>query len=96
MLAYEEAVRIWALKNMSRYKIRKEIVEDSVSVNFVLDEGFGCCGGTDPDCYCSFAESPSCKAEISFLTVKGKKEKLELGYLDFADTVREIYDIGSE
>ena len=36
----------------------------TVVVDFVFDEGYACCGGSNPDCYCSYAESPKCEITI--------------------------------
>jgi hypothetical protein len=56
MLTAEEAIERWARQKLeSRYKYNF----DKVTAEFEMDPGYACCGGTDPNCYCSFQESPS-------------------------------------
>ena len=50
---YQEALKRWGA-----YKVGTEDWE-SIEVEFDFDSGWACCGGSDPDCYCSFAESAS-------------------------------------
>ncbi len=96
MLTYEEAVDRWGRKQLKHYSgVQKEIaVEKLITVDFILDEGYSCCGGSDPNCYCSFAESPSCKAKIKYPTVKGGVKEITISWLDFAETLRDIYACG--
>jgi len=94
MLTYEDAVRKWGTGKLNGYSnLRGKFDETSVSVNFVLDEGYACCGGSDPNCYCSFAESPSMKAYVSYKTLKGRTEKIVISYIDFAETLREVLEV---
>lgn len=67
--SYERALKLWGvLKLNERYPFKTygyEYVADSVKVEIDFDEGYSCCNGTDPDCYCSLAESPSANVKIS-------------------------------
>lgn len=81
-MKYEEAIKLWAAKKLG---IDPASVE---SVWFDIDQGYQCCGGSDPDCYCSFAESPSLEANIA--TSKGTQV---LGYLDMGQVLREVFEV---
>lgn len=61
--SYEEAVRLWGIAKLreSGYGVDDAAI---VTVDFEFNEGYACCGGRDPDCYCSFAESPSASIAI--------------------------------
>ncbi len=97
MLTYEDAVRKWGATKLDGYSnIRGKYDEASVSVDFELDSGYACCGGSDPNCYCSFAESPSMKAYVSYKSLKGRTEKIVISYIDFAETLREVLAINVE
>lgn len=52
---YEDALRAWGATRLSHYG---EIDPATVTVSMDFSEGYACCGGRDPGCYCSFAESP--------------------------------------
>jgi hypothetical protein len=95
MTTYDEAVRKWGVTRLSGYRnIKGKFDETSVTVDFELDSGFNCCGGSDPDCYCSMAESPSMKAYISYKGIgKFKPGKIEISYIDFAETLREMLEV---
>lgn len=61
---YEDALREWGARrieaaNNRRNRTDTEIDRSTVVVQMNFNEGYSCCGGFDPDCYCSFAESPS-------------------------------------
>ncbi len=49
-LTAEEATRIFAEKQFNVPLLHARI-------DITNHEGYKCCGGTDPNCYCSFAES---------------------------------------
>jgi len=98
MNEYEEISRRWALSKLSPL-LREKVSEESVTVDFVLDEGYNCCGGTDPNCYCSLATSPQMTAVISYLPrgrSSGAKLSITLNCIDFTETLREILSLRSE
>jgi hypothetical protein len=99
MISYEEAARRWGIEKLNAYPaVRKNLDEDSVSVDFVMDEGYACCGGSDPDCYCSFAESPKLTAVVSYRVLgksRGPKPSITLTYIDFAETLKEMFEVGA-
>ena len=72
-MQYEDALRLWgATKLASRYNVPlNELDPDLVKIEMIFDEGYQCCGGRDPDCYCSFAESPSADVLITYRGTAG-------------------------
>jgi len=82
-MKYEEALKRWGAT-----KIGTDDWEN-VLVRFDFSEGFACCGGTDPDCYCSFAESPSFDIAVTY----GRKhwsQDLQYGMTEFLQELFEI------
>lgn len=62
---YEDALKEWGFIKLTEYHgPTVEIDKDLVSVQFEFSEGYACCGGANPDCYCSYAESPSSNVVI--------------------------------
>jgi hypothetical protein len=61
-MKYEEALKRWGA---SQINMPKDATWKDVSVTFDWDEGFACCGGTNPGCYCSYARSPSFEVSVS-------------------------------
>ena len=100
MISYEEASRRWGIEKLNTYPaLLKKVDKDSVTVDFEMDPGYNCCGGSDPDCYCSFAESPQMTAKISYRGLgktRGPKPSITITYIDFAETLREMFELGSE
>lgn len=95
MLSYEDMVVRWGVAKLSIYSgIRGKFDPASVAVDFGVNEGFACCGGSDPDCYCSFAEAPYLKADITYRTLKGGNGRITVTDLDFANTMREFIAAG--
>lgn len=62
-MGYEDALKRWGKRRLDEYNKTNVDVEDVV-VTFDYDEGYACCGGRDPECYCSFAESPSFNVNV--------------------------------
>lgn len=96
-MTYEEAVIIWAEQQLEARRAwgtndRYSSLDTVSRVDFELDEGYRCCGGRDPDCYCSLAESPSFQAHLHG-EYKGKKNSITLNYIDFSDVLRELFEI---
>lgn len=99
-MKYDEAIKLWGKQKIEGvYMGKLNIDPETVSVEFDFNEGYACCGGRDPDCYCSFAESPSANVKIS-----GKKTGVKFGQtysytidqwsFDFAEILAEIVAIG--
>lgn len=102
-MQYEEALKRWGLKKLNttqRYVLKErghggyEQVNliagewPNVTVEMNFNEGYACCGGNDPDCYCSFAESPS--AEVQITHPSGARYYIDLDSFDFAKVLGEI------
>lgn len=85
---YEDALREWGAQQLER-EYPKFMDRSSVQVSIEINPGFSCCGGRDPDCYCSFAESPSVYLEI---TGKNgiKRYSTIKHHIDFGELLREL------
>ncbi len=76
MVPYNIALQMWGAKRLtdsyanSNVEVN-EVDLDSVKVSFEFDEGFACCAGSDPECYCSLVESPSADVVIGGRTTGG-------------------------
>lgn len=89
---YEEALEEWGRRKLVK-RYPKHDKDKTVSVKIELDQGYACCGGRDPDCYCSYAESPSAYILIS----SGRNEvKIFVEELDIAGLAMELTDIVNE
>lgn len=92
---YEMALKIWGLSKLEpQLKQSENIVLNKIDVGMNFSEGFACCGGSDPDCYCSFAESPSAEVSISAYTNKGRRVEhtIDADCFDFAAVLKEIVE----
>jgi hypothetical protein len=67
---YELALRLWGAQKLKEY-YRTQVVPDTVDVRLDFDPGYACCGGRDPDCYCSYWEAPSVNIEITGFSKTG-------------------------
>jgi hypothetical protein len=84
-MQYEKALKVWGAKRLSTP--RKTVNPDVVRVEMEFDEGYACCGGTDPNCYCSYAQFPSAKVVI----MAGKeRQTIDVTDFDFAEILGEI------
>lgn len=74
---YQEALSRWGARKIARRRglHLASIDLDSVRVRMDFDGGYACCGGTDPNCYCSFAQSP--RAEVA-ITANLRTDNLHL------------------
>lgn len=94
-MKYDQALKHWG-RNRLKYLLRgKEYINvDDVSVNMMFNEGYVCCNGRDPDCYCSFAESPSAEVVITSWNNKGRSLCTRISYdeFDFAEILKEIVE----
>ncbi|QOI67539.1 hypothetical protein SEA_BEUFFERT_164 [Streptomyces phage Beuffert] len=84
-MQYEKALKTWGAKRLSTP--RKTVNPDIVTVEMEFNEGYACCGGRDPNCYCSYAESPSANVVI---TAGKLKETINVEDFDFAEILGEI------
>lgn len=95
---YEDALREWGARKLQEvyYGEKISIVRKSVKVDLEFKEGYACCGGRDPDCYCSFAESPSADIEINGVDVRGRRYRTEIDHwsFDFASVLQQIVEAG--
>jgi hypothetical protein len=102
-MKYDDALKAWGALKLRAY--RSEYVElefEAVTVTMEFSEGFACCGGSNPGCYCSLVEAP--KAEVSILgLVKAPAEgspyrtlsrEISLEDFDFASVLKEICEAG--
>lgn len=99
-MKYDEALEAWGalkLKELRSDSIKgREFMSVLVSMDF--SEGYACCGGRNPECYCSLAESP--KAEVNITGTFDETDKygyydrvyctIEMADFDFSTVLREI------
>lgn len=77
-----------------------EIDVDTVDVVFNFEEGYACCGGTNPDCYCSMAESATAEVRITAMATYGDDMETQVSTIidpddfDFAKIIREMVALG--
>lgn len=89
-LPYDEQIKVWA---SSRYDLDLATIE-SVSIDTRFNEGYACCGGADPNCYCSFAESASMYLTITVAFITGGTTNFEIDmiYGDMGKLIQEIIE----
>lgn len=95
---YREALKLWGKTKLENTYPFAHIDPDTVWVSFDFDKGFACCGGQNPDCYCSLAQSPSANVTINGVdTAKGwvpRTFTISPDDFDFAAIVGEIVAAG--
>lgn len=97
---YREAVNLWGKRRIEawvRYHKPKKTVlinPSTVSVDFNFNEGYVCCGGTNPDCYCSYEESPSAEVMIMGRDYNGHQfyRSISFDEFDFVTVLEEILE----
>lgn len=88
---YEEALKEWGARKLEKIYNGILVGRETVKVSMEFDEGYACCGGRDPYCYCSFAESPRAYVEIT----SGKyKCSIDSWEFNFAGILKEIVEAG--
>lgn len=90
-LPYDEQLKVWAA---IRYNLILQEIE-SVALETNYDEGYPCCGGRDPGCYCSLATSASLDLIVTInktTTIEPQVEMIDLMFGDMGDLVKEIYE----
>lgn len=106
MSSYEEALQVWGARRITQsYNgvTVENIALSTVKVEMVFDPGVTCCGGSDPDCYCSMEFAPSADVVI---TARGNSEdiynrpfytaKIDVESFSFAEVLREIVEASEE
>ncbi|QDK02675.1 hypothetical protein PP304_gp195 [Gordonia phage Phendrix] len=88
-MKYEDAVKKWGAQKLDCYSVKYDEVLD---VEFEMDEGYACCGGRDPDCYCSLAEGASLKASIRYRYNRQSYTYTDT-YIDMGETIREVVEM---
>ena len=90
VMQYEEALKRWGANRIQDWYPASDIDWESVHVAIEFNEGFACCGGSNPDCYCSYAESPSASVVIT-----GSERRVDIAAadFDFAVILGEIVDV---
>lgn len=90
MSSYDEQIVKWATK---RYCIEQGRVT-SVKMTNEYNEGYACCGGTDPNCYCSFAESATMnlKVEVFQNSTRLEVDRIDMMYGDINKIIQEIFE----
>lgn len=81
-LPFDEQLKVWAA---IKYQIILQEIE-SVTLEQSYDEGYTCCGGTDPGCYCSMATGASLNLVVT-ITKKGRKPRHAHAHGDFAEVL---------
>lgn len=89
-MQFEQALRVWGAERLSTN--RRTIDPDTVTVEMEFNEGYACCGGTNPNCYCSLAEYPSAYVVISSGI---HKEYIAQEDFDFTEVLGEIVRAGN-
>ena len=94
---YEDALKEWGARKLEagwRFPKKHSIERKSVRVEMEFNEGYACCGGRDPHCYCSFAESPSASVVISGYGTDRIHYRAEIDHwsFDFATILKEIVE----
>jgi hypothetical protein len=118
-LAQQVRYAIVAHNNTKRYDKRvviypepanpEELIDpESIKIEMNFDEGFACCGGYNPDCYCSFASSPKAEVKIRGIVKSEFKEELpgniyhwleytiDLSDFDFVTVLQEILEVAGD
>lgn len=103
MASYDEALKVWGAKRLAgawSFSF-EDILVETVSVDMEFDRGYQCCGGRDPECYCSLAESPSADVKITARARDGIdgltvniETRISTDDFNFADVLREIVEAG--
>ena len=97
-MKYEDALQEWGARKIetANWALTEKIDRSTVKVEMEFDEGYACCGGRDPDCYCSFAESPSANVSITGRTSASSRKvysaEIDHYSFDFATVLREIVE----
>lgn len=89
-LPYDEQIKVWAAE---KYNIPLDEIT-SVSMVSEFNEGYDCCGGRDPDCYCSLAESASMylRVMVNRINNPAKVDLIDMRFGDINKMIQEIFE----
>jgi len=95
-MKYEDALKEWGARKLQTtyYAMTTEVDRDTVKVEMDFDAGDPCCGGYNPDCYCSMATSPS--AHVTITGRSGRKRlttTVEASSFDFVTVLKELVEV---
>lgn len=97
-MQYEDAVKVWGATKLHACRFEGAAPNPAtVTVRFDFSEGYACCGGSDPNCYCSFAESPKAEIVIEAQCSSGKHgmyATIGANDFDLGRVVRELVEAG--
>lgn len=89
-----KTAHVWNKDGMVEVPVAIDL--DTVSVVFEFEKGYECCGGTDPDCYCSMAEPAMAEVSITGYGVTADNNRYPLtttiqpSKFDFGQVIREM------
>lgn len=86
-MKYDDALKAWGLLKLREWYPKDKIDPQSVTVRMNFSEGYACCGGSDPLCYCSFAESPSAEVRVEAWP---RTWTMSVDDFDFSKVLKEI------
>ena len=100
-MKYDDALKAWGairLEREHRHGYGGHIDRSTVDVQMNFSEGNPCCGGTNPDCYCSMAESPRAEVVITGRNRSGWRytTTISLEDFDFTKILGEIVNATSD
>lgn len=87
---YEVALKRWGALQLGLDPDDTDL--DEIQVRMFWDEGYACCGGTDPGCYCSLAEPP--RAEVRILGPDWRSKYIDMDEFDFGRVLGQIVEAG--
>lgn len=103
-MKYDEALQEWGKIHLRQSYRNCDLSAESVVVRMEFEEGYFCCNGTNPLCYCSFAESPSANVRIEGSCTSYKNYKTHKAHVlstcipaedfDFVAVLKEICEAG--
>lgn len=88
-MKYEDALRKWGALKLEQYGSKVDPQTVTVVTNF--SEGYPCCGGNNPGCYCSLATSPTATVMVSSYGFP-YTYTIDLDEFDFVTFLGEIVD----
>jgi hypothetical protein len=91
MITAEEATRLYAEREFNEALVHARIDIEN-------HEGYKCCGGTDPNCHCSFAESDWQTFDLVGFRANGTYVTKQIGdkYTSFNEVLGNILAVGNE
>jgi len=111
MIPYDRALQLWGVSKLQESYPKVTFIPSTVTVEMDFNEGYACCNGTDPLCYCSFAESPRSDVRVTGQAEKRTPRLSDTSYIpsnrvyiwtesaedfDFATMVRELFAVAQE